>query len=270
MKKVGIAGIILGAVLWSQLYSQTQRQYIWKAELQRFEQQPSVERSAPNITEVSEPFLTVLQPQKSNTNRPAVLVFPGGGYRQIVIQKEGYAIAQWLNDQGITACILAYRLRRDSALMDAQRAMRFIRYHSAAWNIDPQRIGVMGFSAGGHLALNVATHAHSSLLCEPLDSVGCKPNFMVLVYGVFNQLATLVDKGTPPAFLAHASDDDKAPVSQSVDLYTTLRNTGVPAEMHIYERGGHGFALLEGRGAVTGWAKSCIEWMKERGILADH
>jgi acetyl esterase/lipase len=173
-----------------------------------------------------------------------------------------------LNDNGIAAFVLAYRLNSDTALLDAQRALSFIRSEASIFNIDPERIGVMGFSAGAHLSLNVATHFNKSMGNDFIDSVSCKPNYMVLVYGVYNNLVKLVDKETPPAFLAHASDDDRVQVSQSIDLFTALRKESVPAEMHIYEKGGHGFALLKDRGSVISWSQRCIDWMKERGVLA--
>ena len=128
----------------------------------------------------------------------------------------------------------------------------------------------MGFSAGAHLSLNVATHYNKSIRSDFIDSVRCKPNFMVLAYGYYNNLIKLINKESPPAFLVHASNDERAPVSQSIDLFSALHNAGVPAEMHIYEKGGHGFALLEDRGPVINWAQCCIDWMKVRGFVSEQ
>jgi len=250
-------------------FSQNQVIQIWQPEAQAAKYQQYIEQeTSNNITEVHQPYLTVFLPIKNDANHPAVLIFPGGGYNQIVINKEGYRIAKWLNDNGIAAFVLAYRLDRDAALLDAQRALSLVRSRAKEFSVDPDRIGVMGFSAGAHLCANVATHFNKSIRSDFIDSVSCKPNFMVLVYGIYDSLIKLVDKETPPAFLAHASDDEKVPVSQSIDLFSALRKAGVPSEMHIYEKGGHGFALLEDRGPVISWAQRCIDWMKIRGILA--
>jgi acetyl esterase/lipase len=250
-------------------YSQHRVIDIWQTGQQSAKSQLNIEkRKGNNITEVNRPCLDVLLPIKPNANHPAVLVFPGGGYRQIVIEKEGYKIAKWLNDNGIAAFVLTYRLNRDSALSDAQRAVSLVRSRAKEFNIDPDRIGVMGFSAGAHLSLNAATHLNRSIRDDLIDSVSCKPNFMVLAYGTFTGLMKLVDKETPPAFLVHASNDKRAPVSQSVNLFSALHDVDVPVEMHIYEQGGHGFALLEDRGPVVGWAQQCIDWMRMRGIVS--
>jgi len=250
-------------------FSQNQIIQIWQTEAQTAGYQKNIEQETiNNITEVHQPYLTVFLPIKSDANHPAVLIFPGGAYNQIVINKEGYRIAKWLNDNGIAAFVLAYRLNRDTALLDGQRALSLVRSRAKEFNVDPQRIGVMGFSAGAHLCANVATHLKKSIKSDFIDSVSCKPNFMVLVYGVYNSLIKLVDKETSPAFLVHASDDERVPVSQSIDFFSALRKAGVPSEMHIYEKGGHGFALLEDRGPVISWAQRCIDWMKIRGIVS--
>ena len=184
-------------------------------------------------------------------------MFPGGGYRQIVIEKEGYTIAKWLNNNGIAAFVLTYRLNNDIALQDAQRALSLVRSRAKEFGINSDNVGVMGFSAGAHLSVNVATHQMKSVLNDWVDSVSCQPNFMVLVYGTYDAFINRINNDTPPAS-----------VSQSINLYTSLRAHGVPAEMHIYEKGGHGFALLEDRGPVISWAQRCIDWMKLRGIIS--
>jgi acetyl esterase/lipase len=264
---------LIAAALWLEFvslsYSQQQVINIWQTGQQAAKSQLNIEqRKGSNITEVNRPCLDVFLPTKPNVNHPAVLIFPGGGYRQIVLEKEGYKIAKWLNDNGIAAFVLTYRLNIDSALLDAQRALSLVRSRAKEFNIDPDRIGVMGFSAGAHLSLNVATHLNRSIRTDLIDSVSCKPNFMVLAYGAFTGLLKLVDKEAPPAFLVHASNDEKAPVSQSIYLFSALHDVDVPVEMHIYEKGGHGFALLEDRGPVIGWAQQCIDWMRMRGIVS--
>jgi acetyl esterase/lipase len=266
--KFFIHGAVILLLTVSIAFSQNQIILIWQPVGQPTNYLQGNERDKSNITVVHQPYLTVFLPMKSDTNHPAVLIFPGGGYRQIVIQKEGYKIAHWLIDNGIAAFVLAYRLSSDTALLDAQRALSLIRNRANEFHIDPDKIGVMGFSAGAHLSLNVATHNNKSIRSDFIDSVSCKPNFMVLVYGSYNNLIKLINKESPPAFLVHATNDDRAPVSQSIDLFSALRSADVPAEMHIYEKGGHGFALLEDRGPVISWARCCIDWMKARGIVS--
>jgi acetyl esterase/lipase len=266
--KFFIDGAALLLLTVSLAFSQNQIIQIWQPVGQPPNYLQGIERDKSNITVVHQPYLTVFLPMKSNTNHPAILIFPGGGYRQIVIQKEGYKIARWLNDNGIAAFVLAYRLSSDTALLDAQRALSVVRSRAREFNVDPDRIGIMGFSAGAHLSLNVATHYKKTIRHDDIDTVDGKPNFMVLVYGAYKDLIKQVNKETPPAFLAHATNDDRAPVSQSIDLFSALRNAGVPAEMHIYEKGGHGFALLEDRGPVISWAQCCIDWMKVRGFVS--
>jgi acetyl esterase/lipase len=161
---VGSALLLLNVSI---TFSQNQVIPIWPSGYLAPNYLQSIERNSSNITEVHQPYLTVFLPMKSDTNHPAVLVFPGGGYRQIVIEKEGYKIAHWLNDNGIAAFVLAYRLSSDTALLDAQRAMSLIRSRASEFNIDPDRIGVMGFSAGAHLSVNVATYYNKRHLKNP-------------------------------------------------------------------------------------------------------
>jgi acetyl esterase/lipase len=220
-----------------------------------------------NITHVYQPDITIMLPAKRNQKIPAVVIFPGGGYRNIVVDKEGYEIAKWLNNNGIAAFILKYRLDTAEALQDAQRALSLIRSKSDEYGIDPQKIGVIGFSAGGHLAANISTHYKKETMTDHIDSVSCKPDFEILVYAYSSPLVNDIDENTPPTFLAHAGDDSKVPVMQSVDFYAALEKHKVPAELHIYEKGEHGFALREIDKPVNNWAKSCIDWMRVNRIL---
>ena len=221
-----------------------------------------------NITNVYQPDLTIFTPENADAEGPAVVVLPGGGYRQIVINKEGYKIAQWLNKNGITAFVLKYRLRPPEALRDVQRTVSLLRADAEKYNINPENIGMIGFSAGGHLAANLSTYYEKEKFVDRIDSVSCKPDFMISVYGAVGQFVNDVNKNTPPAFLVHASDDPKVPVTQSVDYYLALHKNGVPAELHVYEKGGHGFALRDVNKPVISWAVRCIDWMKVQGILS--
>jgi acetyl esterase/lipase len=220
-----------------------------------------------SVTNVYQPDLTIFLPETKNKNKPSVIVMPGGGYRQVVMRKEGYVIADWLNKNGIAAFVLKYRLNRDEALQDAQRALSLLRADAAEYDINPGNIGVIGFSAGGHLAANLSTHFIKDEMTDHIDSASCKPDFMISVYGAVGSLVGDVNKDTPPAFLAHAGDDPKVPVRQSVDYFLALHNNGVPAELHVYETGGHGFALRDTDKPVISWAVRCIDWMKVQGIL---
>ena len=251
------------------LYSQNKVIKIWPGLAPGTENETNNEKvENENITNVYQPDLTILLPEKINVNKPAVIVMPGGGYRQIVMNKEGYVIADWLNKNGIAAFILKYRLNRADALQDARRSLSLIRANAKEYNINPDNIGVIGFSAGGHLAANLSTHYKKDKIIDNIDSISCKPDFMISVYGGVGPLVNDVDEHTPPAFLTQAGDDPNVPVAQSVNYYLALHNNGVPAELHVYEKGGHGFALRDVDKPVISWAERCIAWMKVQGILA--
>ncbi|MCX6236092.1 MAG: alpha/beta hydrolase [Bacteroidia bacterium] len=230
-----------------------------------------------NVSNVYQPDLTIFLPEHQAIPAPAVVVFPGGGYTKIVMEKEGYKVARWLNENGIVAFVLKYRLNRDEALRDAQRAVSVIRKDAGKYGIDKNKIGVIGFSAGAHLACNLVMNNQDRENYDAIDTVSSRPDFWIGVYGVYSGIDGVLGKSrfivnTPPAFLVHAGNDSKVPVLSSVELYIDLKNKGVPAELHVYEQGEHGFALEEGRGAaikstVTDWSKRCIEWLKLRGIL---
>jgi acetyl esterase/lipase len=222
-----------------------------------------------SVTDVYQPDLTVFLPVKSDSNYPAILIFPGGGYTHLAIVKEGYKIAKWLNDNGIAAFVLKYRLNMEDALEDAQRALSYVRTNAKQFGINPDKIGVMGFSAGGHLAVNLSTHFIKNIMNDNIDSVSCKPDFQILVYGyLIDTFLKDLTKDNPPAFLVHAADDQRVNVELSVNYFLALKKLGVPVEMHIYEQGKHGFALEKDRGPVVNWAKCCIDWLKLRGILS--
>jgi acetyl esterase/lipase len=216
---------------------------------------------------VDQPDITVFFPDKQNENKTAVLVCPGGGYTHLAFEKEGIKIAKWLNENGVTAFVLKYRLNVEEALADAQRALSFIRYNSKEYNVNPDNIGVIGFSAGGHLVANLISHPIKSFLSDAIDSTNCEPDFAILVYGWLQDQYDRVTGNNPPAFLVHASDDKRVPVEQSINYYNSLLKNNVPAEMHIFETGGHGFGLGSGKGNVANWGRLCIDWMQQRNIL---
>jgi len=256
-------------------------------------------------TIVSKPEMTVYLPSKKNSNGQAVLIIPGGGYEVIVQEWEGADIAKWFNAHGISAIVLKYRLphvksnidREKSPLLDAARAMRIVRANAENWNIDKNNIGVMGFSAGGHLASTLAVHyndcCNESVLGakDKIDELSARPDFSVLVYPVISMSANFthdgsrfffmgedldqekmeyyssekhVTKDTPPTFLLHSSDDDVVPVENSIAFYKKLVENKVEAEMHLFQNGEHGFSLANEEGSVGAWKDLCLAWLKNR------
>src|SRR6516164_9129192 len=226
------------------------------------------------ITNVTRPTISVFRPDAGNNARVAVVICPGGGYWNLAWDKEGEEVAARLNTLGITGVVLKYRVPRrpgepeplpaPGPLLDAQRAISLVRSRSATWGIDPERIGIIGFSAGGHLALMTAISFENPSY-EPIDGVdrsSCRPDFAVGVYPGYilarpgsDVLAEYlrIPKGTGPMFLVHASDDDErgAQPEQSLALYRALRTAGVPTELHIYSEGGHGFGVRKSERPVA-------------------
>ncbi len=246
--------------------------------------------------EADTPMLVLCPAPKEKANGLGVIVCPGGGYGGLALDHEGAQVAQWLNDNGISAFVLKYRVapyKHPIPLGDAQRAMRIVRSRAAEWGVDPHRLGMLGFSAGGHLVSTAGTHFDlgDPNASDPLARVSCRPDFLVLIYPVItfkppyahmgsrhnligeDAPADFVDllcndeqvtKETPPTFLVHTSGDSGVPAENSVLFYLALRKAGVPAEMHIYEKGEHGFGLGPGDPVLSTWPKLCIEWMKSR------
>lgn len=230
---------------------------------------------------------------------PAVLVCPGGGYSGHAMDHEGEQIAQWFNKNGIAAFVLKYRLspyRHPVPLNDAKRAMRLIRANAAAWNVDPGRLGIMGFSAGGHLASTVSTHFDlgDASAADTTGRQSARPDFAILCYPVItfeppyahmgsrNNLLgdaqpeelvknlsnhTQVTDQTPPTFLFHTADDPGVPVQNSLLYFGALREHNVPAELHVYEHGRHGVGLAPDLPELATWPGLCIDWLRVRGIL---
>jgi acetyl esterase/lipase len=228
-----------------------------------------------------------------------VIICPGGGYNILAYDWEGTDIARWLNSRGIAAFVLKYRLPGSksniepykSPLLDAQRAMRLVRSNAEQWNVDPGKIGIMGFSAGGHLASTLSTHFDEGNPSDPdpVERVSCRPDFSILIYPVIsftgdfthagsrrallgeepgqelvnnfsNELQ--VTKETPPAILIHAGDDTGVPVENSMVYYQALRAHQVSSELHIYPYGGHGFSLAIGKGHLSTWTDRVIDWIR--------
>jgi len=229
--------------------------------------QPSDDPALPKkFTVVHHPSVYVFLAPKDKANGVAVVVAPGGGHSQLVIDKEGWEVADWLNKHGIAAFVLKYRLARapnshytvaEDAWEDASQAMRLVRKQAAEWNIDPKRVGFMGFSAGGELAALMETHF----------AADTRPDFAVVVYPGFKPGAVTVPKDAPPTFLVCA-DDDPSHVVTTVNLYLDLQKQGVSSEMHIYASGKHGFGLrAPATMPVSTWTDRLWEWMGNRGFV---
>jgi acetyl esterase/lipase len=249
--------------------------------------------------EADKPSLTIYPAPEPRTNT-AVIVCPGGGYGALAMDHEGTQIARWLNSIGVTAFVLQYRIapryHHPAPLLDAQRAIRLVRLNAAEYRIEANRIGIWGFSAGGHLASTTGTHFDSGnpQAADPVDRVSCRPDFMILAYPVIsfttpythagslrnllgdhpdpNLAASLsnetqVTAETPPTFLFHTNQDAGVPPENSVLFYMALRKTGVPAELHIYERGPHGVGLAPTDAVLSTWSARLKDWLELRGLL---
>lgn len=262
-------------------------------------EEKTVQEGIVRISNVQTPTLEVYLPTKSIQNGQAVLIFPGGGYKILAYDWEGTDFAKWLNSEGIVGIVVKYRLPdspsltdpKEVPLLDAQRAMRMVRQYAEEWGINPEKVGVMGFSAGGHLASTLSTQYDHQLDLpkDTIDELSARPDFSVLVYPVIsfrdksvhsgsskaligeNPSQELLDRfsgelnvtsETPPTFLVHAQDDKGVPVRNSLLYYEALTNAGVPASMHLYPTGGHGFAFGLGKGTVENWRNELLTWLK--------
>ena len=253
--------------------------------------------------EGDKPTLTIYLPEKDKATGAAVVICPGGGYGNLAVDHEGHQIAQWLNSLGVAGFIVKYRHRNSGAgyghpapLLDAQRAVRMVRSRAAEWGVDPGRIGILGFSAGGHLASTAGTHFDSGdpNAKDPIDRASCRPDFMVLVYPVISLIEPYTHAGsrqnllgkapdpnlveylsnerqvtpqTPPTFLIHTYEDTAVPAENSIYFYLALRRAKVPAEMHLYQKGQHGFGLGKNVGPASSWPAQCADWMHGLGLL---
>ncbi len=225
-----------------------------------------------NYKFVSVPTISIYKVE-SETPAPAVLICPGGGYGRVCIEHEGTEIAKWLNSIGFTAVILKYRIpeNRDGAFADAQRALRLIRYNAKAWNIDPNRLGMLGFSAGGHLTARTSTSFNIQAY-EPTDAadkLSARPDFSVLVYPAYlytDANYTLppeikITKDTPPVFITQAQDDVKY-FDSSIAYYLAAKKMGVKADIHLFADGGHGKGVRRTQEPMKDWHNICGEWLK--------
>jgi acetyl esterase/lipase len=234
------------------------------------------------ITNISRPTLSVYLPSKEKRNGTSVIICPGGGFNILAWNKEGTEVAEWFSSIGVTAFALKYRCPTGNRspnwlapAQDAQRAVSLVRSRAAEFEIDPARVGLTGFSAGG-MAAGAATIKHATRLYEAgdeADKTSCRPDFAMLIYPAYfvdkeGQLKPdfVIDKNTPPMFFAHAFNDGVT-CESSVQLFLQLKKAGVPSELHVYSTGGHGFGLRPSKDAVSTWPKRGEDWLASRGLL---
>jgi acetyl esterase/lipase len=235
------------------------------------------------LTNVSSPTLTLYSPSGKNSGA-TVVVFPGGGYRFLAIDLEGTEVCDWLTSRGITCVLVKYRVpdtgpypKSSSALQDAQRALGMVRAHAAEWKIDPQRIGVLGFSAGAYLVAALSTHFEQRIYdrIDDADQLSCRPDFAVLIYPGYIAVADqnfalnpgiTVSEKTPPSFIVQ-TEDDPVHVENATVYFQALKSANVPAEMHIYAQGRHGYGLRRTSLPVTGWPDLVESWLRTIQIL---
>jgi acetyl esterase/lipase len=235
---------------------------------------------------VSEPSISLYQPPTAKRTGTAVVVCPGGGYQILAMDLEGTEVCDWLNSAGVTAVLLKYRVpkrpgleKHTAALQDAQRAIGLVRSRAAEWGIDSNRIGILGFSAGGHLAALASNQfePRSYPTVDQADSISCRPDFTVLIYPAYLTVKEQADRvapelnlgsNTPPTFIAMAEDD---PIRVETALYYAagLKKANVPFELHVYPTGGHGYGLRSSKDLVTTWPQRAADWMRSRGLLGN-
>ncbi len=239
------------------------------------------------VTNVSRPTLTVYRPAREKDTGTAVLICPGGGYWNLYWQLEGEEVASWLTSHGMTAIILKYRVPRRPdepkgeparrPLQDAQRAISLVRSKASAWGLDPRRIGLVGFSAGGHLAIATATQFEKRTYppSDAIDQVSCRPDFAIAAYSGYlksrdkEELAPGlgIPAGTPPIFLVHGGADLISPPEHSVVLYLALQRAGIPAELHVYAGAAHDFGVRRVDHPCLSWTNRCLDWLGSQGLL---
>lgn len=250
---------------------------------------------------VTDPSLDMFPAPAEKANGTAVIICPGGAYWGLAISHEGVEVAQWLNSLGVTAFVLKYRLPDDSIMkdksvgpmQDGQEAIRMVRRHAKEWGINPNKIGIMGFSAGGHLASTLSTHFNEKVY-EPIDAISARPDFSLLIYPVVSMEEQITHSGsrynllgenpseeqvkrfsneqqvsgeTPPAFLVHSLDDGAVLAQNSIGYALAMKRNNVPCELHIYQSGGHGYGLGKSVGTESVWPEACRKWLEARGFL---
>jgi acetyl esterase/lipase len=256
-------------------------------ETTRIYESPLLDGPTKLVTNVTKPTLTIYSPPHEKNAGTAMLICPGGGYHNLFWELEGEEVAAWLNSQGMTGIILKYRCPRRPGdikgepplgpLLDAQRAVSLVRNRSKEWNIDPQRIGIVGFSAGGHLAIATAT-SFEKRAYEPMDAideVSCRPDFAIGCYSGYLKAkdkdgtppGIQVPSSTPPIFLAHTTDDSISDPENSMFMYLALKRAKIPVEMHLYATGEHDFGVRQNGKLPATWTDLCLKWLRSQNLL---
>ncbi len=304
--KIALIALIGLVLVNADLFGQSKEIKLWNGEvpgsIPNFDYRQTVDSAYwIKIRFVTDPALQVYPAPADKNTGAAIVVCPGGGYYGISFINEGIEVAKWLNEIGISAFVLHYRLPDDAImkdksiapLQDGQEAVRLVRRNAKDWGIDPNKIGIMGFSAGGHLASTVSTHFDEKVY-QAIDSTSARPDFSVLVYPVISMDSTITHWGsresllgkkpseemikkfsnelqvtdkTPPAFIVHALDDYYVDIQNSIRYTMALRERKVPCELHLYEQGGHGFGLGYSNGTEKTWTKACEKWLEAKGFI---
>jgi len=306
LKKVMLAFICLIAINGS-LLGQNKVIELWSGKvpgaIRNDKFQPAVDSAAGWIDKrlITNPSLDIYPAPEAKATGTAVIICPGGAYGGLAIKHEGAQVAKWLNSLGITAFVLKYRLPDDSIMenksigpmQDGQRAIRLVRSHVKEWGINPKKIGIMGFSAGGHLASTLSTHFNEKVY-ESDDSTSGRPDFSLLIYPVISMDSTIthwgsrvnllggtptpelvkhysnelqVNSGTPPAFMVHSLDDGAVPVQNSISYALAMHKFNIPCELHLYQTGGHGYGLGKSANTESAWPEACRKWLETSGFL---
>jgi acetyl esterase/lipase len=306
MKKI-ILSFLSFAIYINQINAQHMTINVWKGQIPGSAKNDSYKEIMDTsggwdrLSKVTNPRIDFYPAPAEKSTGTAVLICPGGGYGVLAFGHEGKDIAGWLNSIGISAFVLKYRLPSESImidktigpLQDTQEAMRLIRQNAKEWKINPEKIGVMGFSAGGHLAATLSTH-YSDKVYEADFKTSARPDFSILIYPVISMDSSIthmgsrinllgnnptdeivkrysnelqVNKKTPPAFMVHSIDDGTVPVENSINYVLALKKFKVPCELHLYQSGGHGYGMGRSNNTESNWPEACIKWLKMRGLL---
>jgi acetyl esterase/lipase len=307
MKNLHCLAIAYLILFTGNLFSQSESIDIWQGAVPGAISNPEYKFIADSsgswtfMRHITSPLLDFYPAATEYSNGTAVIICPGGGYWGLAYKHEGKQVAKWLNTLGISAFVLKYRLPDDAImedktigpLQDAQEALRIVRRNAAIWNIDPGKIGIMGFSAGGHLASTLSTHFDEKVY-ESSDTTSARPDFSILIYPVISMDSTITHRGsrnlllgekpseelvkhfsnelqvtpqTPPAFMVHSLDDATVPVQNSINYALEMKNYKIPCELHIYESGGHGYGLGKTNNTQSTWPEACKKWLKVHGFL---
>lgn len=271
--------LLLAMLFVSGIFPQSKIYNIYNGVAPGTEGMPNLEKiDSGRVTSVYQPQLIEFSPVNADEKHTAIIICPGGGYRRLAIEKEGYKIAKRLAVEGYHCFVLKYRLNAAQALRDAQRSVSYVRSRHRDFSINPGRVVVLGFSAGGHLSANAAVNFNrDKTIMDGVDSLSSRPDYAASIYGLLEPrsrkadsalyeytLSKMIDKETPPFFVVHSADDPVVPVEFSLKFCSALRDMKIPVEMHIYETGGHGYGIEEDRGPAAKWIDSFAGWLKNQ------